>query len=282
MELHIRYCLTYSQQLENYLFANQITYRRTDEKSGLDALIFTITDRNDQFQRLKQELLPMAEGEGTVLEYAEYSEAERRAAPWLTCRAITGGKLQLARETETFTCKEYISEDRAYHRFLSGKPFYTNKPVRHTPSQNFFWAYGATDHNLFCTERAKKLLEQFAAPVAFRDVLHAKTEQPIGDLYYMDILCCLPDDAVDLSCAYEEYTCPICGQKTWFPPKTQPLLVKESALAEAPAICKTPQVFSYGGNISFSIILFSQNMYQTLRGHKMDRGLEFEPIRLIL
>lgn len=35
MELHARYCLTYSQQLENYLFANQITYRRTDEKSGM-------------------------------------------------------------------------------------------------------------------------------------------------------------------------------------------------------------------------------------------------------
>ena len=156
---------------------------------------------------------------------------------------------------------------------------HVNSAPDDSPLQIFFCSEAFSPFQLFCTERARKALQSMQAPAVFREVLHSRTEAPVGDLYFVEIQPELPPDAVDLRCAREVYPCPCCGKKTYCPPLL-PLQVDRSALLQQSILCKTAEIFSYGGNLAFPITLISHELYQTLKEGKLDRGLHFRPVIL--
>ena len=281
MERRIRYCTPFRTDLQDYLCNNEIPFKRTGDgkpENGYDWLIFTISDHSLRFQEYVEFL--QAFQHGSVLSDVLFTEKERTGAAWLTCYA-TSAKVDLEREEETFLLEElYEDGAKARHRSLCGNPFYVSRPVRHTVAQHFFCSYSASEYHLFCDDRAKKLLSQFSDAVAFREVLHARTEQPIADLYYLDIRARIDPAAIDLASAPEQFTCPVCGKKTFFPP-TPPLSIKKEALLDMPAICRTEEVFSFGGNLAVPINLVKQEVYQLIVANKLGRGLRFDPIIVI-
>ena len=280
MEKQIRYCTPFREDLLEYLYRNQIGFERSDEQmraSGFDWLIYTISDRDANFRQYVSYLQSIEHG--SVISDVLFSEKERSAAEWLSCRAKTA-KVELEREEDTITLSErYDGGEKARHRFLSGKPFYVSRPVRHSASQHFFCSDSASFYHIFCDERAKEALSPFCDAVAFREVLHARTEAPMTDLYYLEIKQAISSNAMDLAASPEQYICPICGRKTFFPPDP-PLRVKRDALRSMPAICKTEEIFSFGGNLAVPLNLVSQEVYQLMVTNRLGRGLRFDPVML--
>ena len=281
MERRIRYCTPYRAELRDFLFHNGIPFERTEEgmrASGYDWLTFTISDHYERFREYVEFL--QAFQHVSVLSDVLFTEKERSEAAWLTCSA-TSAKVELEREEETFRLEErYEGGAKARHRSLCGKPFYVSRPVRHTAAQHFFCSDSASEYHLFCDDRAKKLLSQFSGAVEFREVLHARTEQPMADLYYLEIRQSIDPAAIDLAGAPEQFICPVCGKKTFFPP-APPLSIQKEALLDMPAICKTEEIFSFGGNLAVPINLVKQEVYQLIVANKLGRGLRFDPVIVI-
>lgn len=281
MEKRIRYCTVYSKQLVKLLEDYQVPYSRSDgelRENGFDYLMYTISERHPQFALLSEQFhgLPQV----SILESVRYSEQERLQAEWLTVRAITA-KVELCREEETFACSGYYQQgDKAHHRVLTGAPFYLTGPLRHSRHQNFFCSDEATDHHIFCTERARQVLESAEAEINFARVLYDSTGDPVADLYYLAFRKTLPAEAVVSDNCPEEYLCPCCGQRTFFPP-IDPLKVKGKDLAGCRNACKTAEIFSSGGNFAYPLNLISQALYRLLKENMLLRGLEFAPVEIV-
>ena len=57
-----------------------------------------------------------------------------------------------------------------------------------------------------------------------------------------------------------------------------PLSIQKEALLDMPAICKTEEIFSFGGNLTVPINLVRQEVYQLIVANKLGRGLRFDPV----
>ena len=281
MERRIRYCTEYSDRLVRLLEEHQVPYTRSDaelRQYGFDVLVYTLSERHPQFQLLSKRLKGLSQA--SVLESVHYSEKERMDAEWLTVRAISA-KMELRREEETFACRGYYRDgDMAHHRELTGAPFYVSGPLRHGCRQNFFCSDAASDYHIFCTERAKQILESADAEICFAEVLRASTGEPVGDLYYMAFQNPLPAEAVVPDNCPEQYVCSCCGVRTYFPPM-YPLKVRRSSLDGCRNACRTAEMFSFGGNLAFPIPLISQSLYRALKENALLRGLEIEPVEVV-
>ena len=281
MEKRIRYCTEYSEQLVRLLEEHQVPFTRSGEElrqNGFDFLMYTVSERHPQFALLSERFngLPQV----SILESVHYSEQERLQAEWLTVRAITA-KVELCREEETFACSGYYQQgDKARHRVLTGAPFYVAGSLRHSRHQNFFCSDEATDHHIFCTERARRVLESAEAEINFANVLYDATGDPVADLYYLAFRKTLPAEAVVPDNCPEEYLCPCCGRRTFFPP-IYPLKVRGEALAGCRNACKTAEIFSSGGNFAYPLNLISQALYRFLKENALLRGLEFVPVEIV-
>ena len=281
MEKRIRYCTGDSGTLEKLLEEYQIKYTRSEEElrdKGIDWLTYTVSERHPHFDLLTERLKRFTHV--SVLEFVHYSEKERLDAEWLTVRA-TSGKVELRREEETFVCSgEYDNGKKARHRRLTGAPFYVAAPLRHSGLQDFFYSYEASDYHIFCTERARQVLESAGAEIRFAEVLRASTGAPVGDLNYMAFQNPLPAEAVVPDNCPEQYVCPCCGVRTYFPP-LYPLKVKKRYLDGCSTACRTAEMFSFGGNITVPIPMISQSLYRVLKENALLRGLDVEPVELV-
>lgn len=57
-----------------------------------------------------------------------------------------------------------------------------------------------------------------------------------------------------------------------------PLSIQKEALLDMPAICKTEEIFSFGGSVAVPINLVKQEVYQFIVASKHGRGLRFDPV----
>lgn len=213
----------------------------------------------------------------TPIKNVKFSDDEMQSAKWLTCTPINA-KLSLRKEDISFTLLECYGEGLAHHRIMSGAPFYVAAPISRKSNQHFFTA-DETPHHLFCTEHAKKLLEERKLPLDYRAVQHYRTGKPIGDLYDIRIPISLPMDALELSNSEETFLCPVCGKRTFLPPLQ--LKIRSTFLKDMPEICATMPVFSWGGNYAAPFNLISHDLFLFLTKNKLARGLSIEPVALI-
>lgn len=151
-------------------------------------------------------------------------------------------------------------------------------PISKRPNQHFFTA-DETPNHLFCTEYAKNLLERRKLPLDFRAVQHARTGEPVGDLYDIRILETLPIEALDLSNSEETFVCPVCGAITFLPPLQ--LQIRRPFLENMSQMCATAAAFGWGGNYTAPMNLISHDLFLYLSGNKLTRGLRIEPVKLI-
>ena len=279
MERITRFTAPYSDQIMAFLSEINISSHRSEEfmrEHGYDYVSFTISDHHMDYQKVISFMAQIQKK--TVITHIRYSQQELDQAEWLCC-AATSGKIDLKRVEDTFEFSEWISDNKVYHKRLCGKPFYVSKPVRHSRLQHFFYAYEASMFNLFCTEYARKMLQSIGVPVKFEKVLHYRTEKAADDLYYIDSSPLGPAFSDAYVRTTEEFACPLCGRKTIFPPfQVAPFVMKRNMLEKQSLWCKTPGIFSSGGNLEFSLELISQSVYKFLKANQLDRGLLFEPV----
>ena len=259
--------------LEALLEKYGVSYKGFEMPDKREYASFDIPETSPAYAAFRQ----LRPDEPAPIRNAVFTERERENARWLTCTALTA-KVELQKEEASFTCSEFFGEGMAHHRTWNGGPFYVSKPLSRRPNQHFFTACGAEDH-LFCTERAKTLLEALNLPLAFQAVCHYKTGNPIGDLYDVQILTELPFDALELSNSEETYPCPVCGKQTFLPPLQ--LRLRGAYLEGMPMICATKPVFGWGGNYAARINLISHDLYLYLKKNELTRGLRVDPVELI-
>lgn len=270
MEIIWHYACSGSDDLLAFLKDWKISYKCAEE---IGMVFFDISEHNSAFPQLSQMHLK----ECILTNRVKFTRDEIRSARWFTCTP-TGAKLNLCREEVTFSLSERYGDNLAYHRVMSGAPFYVTGRYSRHPNQHFFTA-DETPNHLFCTEYAKTLLQERELPIAFCPVLHDRTEQPVGDLYDLRMEHVLPPEAVDLSNVEETFTCPACGKQTFLPPLQ--LRVYRSFLERAPGVCETAPVFGWGGNYAAPMVLFSKEIFSLLSENHMTRGLEFDPVEIV-
>ena len=273
MEIICHFAIPLEQKLSDFLEENKVMYQKFDMPDGEPYASFDITEASPAYARFMQMQITTEK----PIKNTKFSEEERQRAQWLTCTPITA-KLNLCREDVSFTLSERFGDGLAHHRTMTGAPFFVAAPISKRPNQHFFTA-DETPNHLFCTEYAKNLLERRKLPLDFRAVQHARTGEPVGNLYDIRILETLPVEALDLSNSEETFVCPVCGAITFLPPLQ--LQIRRSFLENMSQMCATAAVFGWGGNYTAPMNLISHDLFLYLTGNKLTRGLRIEPVKLI-
>lgn len=255
----------------DFLKQNHVDFQLiTDENSLKDRISFEIAENDGAFASLSELQLT----ECVVTRRILYEKKEIEESSWLTCTP-TSKKIQLSNTDDSFLILEMYGDGKARHRLLTGKPFYISKPFRHSPNQHF-WGADEVPNQLFCSEHAKRLLSRFEPEITFEPVYHSKIGEPIGDVYAIHIHHSLPKRAIDLSLSEEKFICPVCQKETFLPPPM--LRIQSEFLDESHPICKTEEIFGWGGNYAAPINIISNAVYQFLKENQLLRGLYFEPV----
>lgn len=273
MKILRHYACLMNDELCDFLNRNQVSFQQDCFAVGRVRVFFDVFESDYFFPELTKIELK----DCVITKQVRYSKNEIESAQWLTCNPTTA-KVNLTNQDRTFLVSEQYGIGKAYHRMLSGMPFYISKNIVRNGKQHFFASHEAPNQ-LFCTEYAKSILQRNDLPISFEPVLNSKTEMPIEDLYALHIQYVLPIKALDLSNSEESFVCPVCGSQTFLPPLS--LQIRKEYLIDTPGIFRTEAVFGWGGNYSAPINIISKEIYSELVANHLVRGLETEPISLI-
>ena len=210
----------------------------------------------------------------------EYSKEELFASPWLSVRCFTQS-IDLERDEEVFLVSNPDASGNCKHRKLITTSFYLRKPINWRKS-HFASAYVLGNHHLFCDTFIKTLLESEGVPIEFVELRQFKTEMPIENVYYMNILNVLPESAISPSGIIDVKKCAICGAVHYQTDATYQLHLRAQYLTEQKGICKTPAVFAPGDYYAEPMNVVSNDLYRLLINdpHRIARNLVFEPVVL--
>ena len=74
--------------------------------------------------------------------------------------------------------------------------------------------------------------------------------------------------------------CPCCGKPKYAFSGRGPIAFKKDVFKNAPDVVKTFEEFGEG-HFATRLIIVRQNVYQTIKANHLDRGLVFEPVKLV-
>lgn len=135
---------------------------------------------------------------------------------------------------------------------------------------------------LFLSENAKRIIESENIPgIAFKEVKNKSGTESLSDIYQLVINNILPKGLVfEQSPIREKLICGKCGTIRFHPHARGQFIYYKEAFDNAPDIVQTSEIFGWGG-VNERKTIVSQKIYQLITDNKMDRSLEFQPIKLI-
>jgi len=206
----------------------------------------------------------------------EYSKSDLLKARWLTMRSWLP-TVDLAREDESFTITEPISEGLARHRVKSGHLYLKRQP--NWGKRHFLSTYSLGEYALLCNDKAKQFFKEHGMQVTCEPVFNALSDEPIDNTFFLSPDHVLPLGAIHQNASETKIQCPVCGKIQYDFGSDHELHISSVSLDDARMICRTPEMFG-GGNIAFSITVISQNTYRELLNERLQRFLVFEPVYL--
>ncbi len=166
------------------------------------------------------------------------------------------------------------AEQRCYFRRRNDTIY--AKPLRWKKNYYFYSSYEFGYNELFCSEAARKLMGDANFPLRYIPVLHEKSGQEIPDMYYLEPVHLLPQEAIDFSNMHVQSSCVKCGQTTWNLQDQDQLCMYRQYLNDSCDIYATPRIWGPMG--ASPAIIVSHTAYAFLRENHMDRGIRFVPI----
>ena len=215
-------------------------------------------------------------GSGDV-QSREYTQQELLDAEWLTMRCFHP-TLDLVREEEAFAFSEPFGGGKYRHRELVGNTFYLKKPVK-WGNRHFVSDGSLGNQHLFCDPLARSILENAHLPLKFHDVLQAKTALPIGNVFYVELLDVLPQEAIVFGGGEEKSVCESCG-KTQYQIDDMYLLTIREEYLKSRLLCKTQPIFALGKYYTEPFNLVSSQVYRMIQENDLSRNLVFEPVSM--
>ena len=138
------------------------------------------------------------------------------------------------------------------------------------------------DDILFVSDQAKAMIESAkVSGVTFREVKNKSGTETFPDIHQFVVHNILPEGLVwEDSCVDEILVCDKCGRSKFAPNGRGQFVFHKNTFDNAPDIVLSSEIFGRGG-YNQRLFIVSQKIYQLITKNKMDRSLEFEPIKLI-
>lgn len=280
MRVKHHYCLGNKIGLLKFLNKFQIPYQ-TCEIEDYKSYSFDLYEDQEVYVRFRA-CFPFVSRLDSI-KTIEYSKAEIENAEWLTVQNISI-KVQWEYDENAFKqlCPykiPFIKE--VYHRHLEQADILSvTKPVKWGTRQ-FFSGPSAADDIIFCSKRAKLLLENRWVGLEFWPVKKYNTSKQLEDLYQLYFAECLPIEAFS---GGQLAICKGCGRKIMrITEGVHQLVIDSKYLQDQKSVYKTGEVLTREliGCNTFSLNIVSQEFYQYCEKHGMNRGMIYEPINLI-
>ena len=147
--------------------------------------------------------------------------------------------------------------------------------------RQFFSGPNAVDDIIFCSERAKMILQDRWENLEFWPVKKYNTSNYITGVYQLFFSECLPVEAFK---GGHPTTCSKCGRKMIRITKgIQQLEISRKYFQNSNSVYRTGDILTeqFIGYATFSLNIVSQEFYQYCEANQMNRGMIYEPIKLI-
>ncbi|MBR6840298.1 MAG: hypothetical protein IKM82_06880 [Oscillospiraceae bacterium] len=272
MRVKHHFCCDSSRSLTDALERNGIPYAH-DVWDGIrpETVTFDLYEDSTAFGEIT-----VLAGSGDI-QIREYTEQELLDAEWLTMRCFHP-TLDLVREDEAFAFSEPFGDGKYRHRELVGTTFYLKKPVK-WGKRHFVSDGSLGNQHLFCDPFARSALEDAHLPLRFHDVLHAKTALPLGNVFYVELLDVLPQEAIVFGGGEEKSVCESCGKIQYQIDGMYLLTIREEYL-KSHVLCKTQPIFALGKYYTEPFNLISKQVYRMILENDLSRNLVFAPVTL--
>ena len=208
-----------------------------------------------------------------------FTDEELSCAKWLMVRSTNMKIDSLNENTYDYTCPEATDRSKRYGAHQRQIAPFEFKPVKWTTNNHFYACYDGGYYTIFCDDLAKSIIEdnRFVG-MRFDDIIWHKKNCILPNVHQMVFETVLPRESIVLDDHVREVACKGCGKIQYFYTNDFRLGIKEMYLSEGVDFYSTPAMFGEGGVYELSIV--SQQVYRTLKDHKMTRNLCFEPVVL--
>jgi hypothetical protein len=213
----------------------------------------------------------------------EYSKLDIENAEWLSVRNRTTS-VQWEYNEKAFkqSCpykRPFLNE--VYYRHIEQIDILSiTKPVKWGKKQ-FFSGPDSADEIIFCSERAKLILENRWKGLEFWPVKKYNSSEKITDLYQLFFTQSIPVESLH---GGNLAKCNACGRKIIrITEGTHQLVVDRKYLQDRNNVYKTESVLTNQliGCTTFSLNIVSNDFYMYCERNKMNQGMIYEPIRLV-
>ena len=268
--------------LISFLEKNKISYKVSDLPESKNKLCtFDLYEDQEAYRNFRNQFFFLSKNDS--IKSIEYSKKEIESAEWLTVRSMNT-KVQWDYEEKAFrkTCfyKRLFIKELYYRHSEQVDILSVTKTVKWGAKQ-YFSGPNAADDLLFCSEKAKGLLNNRWIGLEFWPVKKYNSSEYCSDLYQLVFGNDLPVEAIS---GGESIVCDGCGKKiVRFVEGIQKLEIRKEYLKNPGQVYRTGDVLTEQrkGCTTFSLNIVPQEFYQYCEENRMNRGMIYEPIQLI-
>lgn len=282
MRVKHHYFYVAKNELIRFLEKNKLPYEICDLPETNDKLCtFDLYEDQEFYCQFKKRFfyLPKSNSIRTI----EYSKQEIENAEWLIVRSI-GTKVQWEYNEDAFqrTCpyKRLFIKKLYYRHSIQVDILSASKTIKWGTKQ-YFSGPNSADDFLFCSEKAKELLGDGWEGLEFWPIRKCNSTKYIDNLYQMIFKEYLPIEAI-LGGSVTQ--CKDCGKKIMrFFEGTHNLIIKKEYLNNSFKVFRINDVLTEQAKdcTTFSLNIVSQEFYKYCEANQMNRGMIYEPIKLI-
>jgi len=148
--------------------------------------------------------------------------------------------------------------------------------------KRFFLTTNWEDDILFVSDKAKSVIENINIPgISFRDVKNKSGNEIFPDIHQLVVHNVLTEGLVwKESCVDKIQICDKCGRTRFLPSRRGQFAFRREIFDKVPDIVLTSEIFGWGGYHQ-RLLLVNRKIYEMITKNKMDRSLEFHPIKLV-
>ena len=281
MRIKHHYFYEAKTRLVNFLRKNEIPYEISDLPESTKKLCtFDLYEDQEFYWKFRKQFFFLSKYNS--FKSIEYSKQDIENAEWLTLRSM-GTKVQWEYEDKAFrrecSYKRLFIKDLYYRHSEQIDILSASKEVKWGKKQ-YFSGPNAADDLLFCSEKAKDLLDNRWEGLEFWPVKKYTSSKNISDLYQVVFSNSLPIEAIS---GGKPIQCVGCGKRIMrFADGIQKLEIRKEFL-DPSKVYRTDDVLNeqLKGCTTFSINLVPQEFYQYCEANQMNRGMIFEPVKIV-
>lgn len=282
MRIKHHYFYISKNELIRFLEKNKIAYEICDLPETNNKLCtFDLYEDQEFYWQFKKRFFYLSKYNS--ISTIEYSKEEIESAEWLSVRSMST-KVQWEYDEDAFrkTCsyKKLFVKNLYYRHSVQVDILSASKAIKWGTKQ-YFSGPNAADDFLFCSEKAKELLNGRWEGLEFWLVRKYNSKKYIADLYQLIFKEYLPIEAIS---GGDIIQCEGCGKKIMrFSEGVHRVAIKKEYLNNPFKVYRTDDVLTeqLKDCTTFSLNIVSREFYQYCEANQMNRGMIYEPVKLV-